>query len=129
KGPGGCVGAVAVVTTALSTLVGCASGGPVRIARCGPAVGPPSRADALVRQGCYECLLKARDAYEGLATQCETPDIVVSLFETQLLVALRERELGIDDRASTAAAEQVAARVPAVVDARRYLRIVAAIRP
>src|SRR5687767_2463360 len=94
--------AVLVIATAtLSTLAGCATGGPVRVASCVSPVGAQSIADSLVRDGCYNCLLKARDAYARLFGDCNSSDLLVRWFETQLLVILRERELAIDDGAST----------------------------
>lgn len=123
------VAALFIVTAALSTLIGCATGGPVRVASCVPPVGSQSVADSLVREGCYNCLLKARDAYERLFSGCNSSPLLVRLFETQLLVTLRERELAIEDGPSTAVAEQLAARLPATANAGRYLGMVAAIRP
>jgi tetratricopeptide (TPR) repeat protein len=123
------VAALVVATAAVSTFSGCASGGPISVASCVPPVGLQGVADSSVRDGCYTCLLKARDDYERLLGDCNSSDLLVRLFETQLLVALRERELAIDEKASIRVAEQLAARLPATANASRYLGMVAAIRP
>jgi tetratricopeptide (TPR) repeat protein len=59
-------------------------------------VGPPptAAADELVRQGCYDCLLDARSAYEQLTPR--VPGAFLKLFETNVLLALREKELALD---------------------------------
>ena len=56
-----------------------------------------ARADALVLDGCYDCLLEARAIYERVGgRQGATRSSSRVLFETQLLLALREKELAID---------------------------------
>ena len=56
--------------------------------------------DEFVRQGCYDCLLDARKAYEQLATRSTAT--LTRLFEIDLLLALREKELSIDPAATLA---------------------------
>src|SRR5262245_60677730 len=114
------IAALVLATAAVSVLIGCASGGPVRVASCVAPVALQGVADSSVRDGCYTCLLKARDDYERLLGDCNSSDLLVRLFETQLLVALRERELAIDEKASMRVAEQLAARLPATANASRY---------
>src|SRR5687768_6962155 len=66
-------------------------------------------ADELVRQGCYDCLLDARTAYERLATTSAAA--LTRVFEVDLLLALREKELSIDPAATLAHAESLVPRL------------------
>jgi tetratricopeptide (TPR) repeat protein len=113
----------------MSALIGCATSGAVRSTSCRHPVSLQHDADASVRDGCYECLITARDTYERLSANCDSADLLQRLFDVQLLIVQRERELAIDDAASTAVAKQFAARLPRLAAASRYLSIVAAIRP
>ncbi len=55
-----------------------------------------AQADALKRAGCYRCLLEARVSYEDLAdTEADQTAVSSGLFETSLLIGMRERELGL----------------------------------
>lgn len=84
--------------------VGCAS-------RSAKAVEPDrgAWADELVRQGCYDCLLDARTAYERLAATSAAA--LTRVFEVDLLLALREKELSIDPAATLARAESLVPRL------------------
>ena len=66
-------------------------------------------ADELVRQGCYDCLLDARAAYERLAASSAAA--LARVFEVDLLLALREKELSIDPTATLARAESLVPRL------------------
>ena len=91
-----------VLLTALAA--GCAS-------RSAKVVGPDrgAWADELVRQGCYDCLLDARAAYERLAGSSAAA--LARVFEVDLLLALREKELSIDPTATLAHAESLVPRL------------------
>jgi tetratricopeptide (TPR) repeat protein len=80
--------------------------------------------DEFVRQGCYDCLLDARKAYEKLATTSAAA--LRRTFEMDLLLALREKELSIDPTATLARAESLVPRL-ATLPAARMLEIVRAI--
>ena len=84
--------------------LGCAS-------RSAKAVEPDrgAWADELVRQGCYDCLLDARTAYERLAAT--SAGALTRVFEVDLLLALREKELSIDPTATLAHAESLVPRL------------------
>lgn len=84
-------------------------------------------AEASVRAGCYDCLLSARDTYTRLAEGKSRPLYVQALFETELLLALREKELAMDPSASFARAQALAPELPPAVDAARYLALVEAV--
>jgi tetratricopeptide (TPR) repeat protein len=85
------------------------------VAGCGSRsakVAEPDRgawADDLVRQGCYDCLLDARAAYERLAASSQAA--LARVFEVDLLLALREKELSIDPAATLAHAESLVPRL------------------
>src|SRR5688572_18399905 len=66
-------------------------------------------ADELVRQGCYDCLLDARAAYERLAGSSAAA--LARVFEVDLLLALREKELSIDPTATLAHAASFVPRL------------------
>jgi tetratricopeptide (TPR) repeat protein len=86
-------------------------------------------AEALQLQGCYACLREARDAFAQLATGPDRQAVLVRLFETELLLTLREKELGMDWSAAQVRAEAVAAGLPPVIEAARYLAVVDAVPP
>jgi len=66
-----------------------------------------ARADGLVLDGCYDCLLDARTIYQQLAVGRARPIVLPRLLETELLVALREKELALE-------AEPALSRAPAI---------------
>jgi tetratricopeptide (TPR) repeat protein len=74
-----------------------------------------------VRQGCYDCLTEARAAYRALGAGPLGPIVLRRLFETELLVAARERELALRPSDAMAAASELARELPASVDADRYV--------
>jgi tetratricopeptide (TPR) repeat protein len=84
-------------------------------------------ADALVRQGCYDCLRQANDVYSRVAVGKARRLVALRLFETNLLLALREKEIGLDPAASMARARAATDALPAVMDADRYLADVEAV--
>jgi tetratricopeptide (TPR) repeat protein len=106
-------------------------------AACGPKKpGPKERlaearasAQARVLEGCYTCLLDARAIYAGVAVGKVRPSLVVPMFEVELLINLRERELAIDWSDSLARAHALVPELPAGVDGARYLAAVEAVAP
>ena len=96
---------------------GCAAARPAATVPAPPAVSAAEirAADALVDEGCYRCLLEAFAAYERAAL----PD---RMFSTALLLAFREKELGL---AATGWIER--ARPLATPDAAALLDIAAAV--
>jgi tetratricopeptide (TPR) repeat protein len=81
------------------------------------AVPPPppvdlTPADAMLEAGCYRCLLEAIAVYEDALGRSEPPPVArARAFDTALLLALREKELGLPatpwlDRASALAIEE-----------------------
>jgi tetratricopeptide (TPR) repeat protein len=116
-----------VAFAALSASLGCAS---ARIRKANELA--LATADTRVLEGCYGCLLEARATYARVAGDKHTkkrPPVVARLFETDVLLALREKELGLDSRASVDRARALAPRAPASLQAKRVLDIVDAVLP
>jgi tetratricopeptide (TPR) repeat protein len=87
-----------------------------------------ARADAAVLEGCYDCLIQARDTYARVGVGPVRRLIVTRLFETELLIALREKELDLSSAtASLARARDVARELPSEFEANRYLAIAEAV--
>ena len=83
-------------------------------------------ADAKVLEGCYHCLQDARHTFERLAAgkkSKDSPAIAARLFETDILIALREKELGLDSRGAMERASTVAPRVPVTFEASRVIAL------
>lgn len=71
------------------------------------------RADALVRDGCYRCLREAHAIYERSAASPRAPGSAQrGAFEAALLLAIREKELGLPSDASLDQARVWARRLP-----------------
>lgn len=83
-------------------------------------------AELRVTDGCYDCLLEAKASYEKLAGMQGRPSVIVRLFEIEMLLVLRERELAMDSTASLARVRAVAKELPPDIDAARYVAIVEA---
>lgn len=109
----------ALTLGAAVTASACASA-PIRPERY-PAL---ARADSLVLDGCYDCLLEARALYQDLATGRTRPLVVLRLLETNILLALREKELAIPADSTIARAAALAAELPPSLGVQRYLEMV-----
>ncbi len=71
------------------------------------------KADALLRQGCYTCLKEADAIYTRLsAVPKPLPAARQGAFDAAMLIAIRERELGMFPRATFDRARQLAAALP-----------------
>src|SRR5687768_10663790 len=81
----------------LTFAAGCATRAKLQLA------ADQARADALVREGCYDCLLDARAAYERLPASWT---LIAKLIEVDLLLALRAKELSLDPTGHLNAASQ-----------------------
>ncbi len=70
----------------------------VAVPRIDPAaVVRLQKADALVEAGCYRCLEEAFEVFGALASGPQPPaDVQSRMFTTALLLALREKELGLE---------------------------------
>jgi tetratricopeptide (TPR) repeat protein len=76
------------------TTAGCAAKAVPPVA---PAPPDLTQADALVEAGCYRCLTEAFRQYDGaLAAPVPAPGARGGAFATALLLAIREKELGLE---------------------------------
>ena len=86
-----------------------------------------ARADAELLQGCYDCLVAARTDYRALAAGANRPVLLSRVFEADLLLALREKELDLPASDAIAEARRIAAELPLELEAARYVALVDAI--
>src|SRR5688572_9994350 len=93
-----------------------------------PSTSELTRADELIRQGCYDCLLDARRIYTALPPATRRP-VLNRLLEVELLLALREKELALDPAETLARAAAVASELGPAANASRYVAIVEAVSP
>ncbi|GLC26786.1 hypothetical protein rosag_32990 [Roseisolibacter agri] len=114
------------VLAAAVLAIGC--GGAARARRAADARALAA-ADAQVLAGCYDCLRAARDAYERLAAGGGADSVRVRLFETEVLLALRQKELALDATAPLERARTLAPRLPAALEPARVLAMVDAVLP
>lgn len=111
---------IVLLVVGLTTLGCAAKPRPVVVA---PVPVDTTPADCLFDAGCYTCLKQAFETYERARTgPVPSPDARERAFETAVLLALREKELGLDatpwlERATTLATP----------DERRYLDITTAL--
>jgi hypothetical protein len=114
-------------------LAGSALGLCVVLAGCATApikprdLGALAAADAFVRAGCHQCLLEARDTYQRVGKGKGRPLVLQRLFETSALIALRERELAIDNRQALEQATLVGHELPASLETAAALSVMALI--
>lgn len=74
------------------------------------------KADALLRQGCYTCLKEAQAIYTRLsAVPKPMPAAKQGAFDAAILIAIREKELGLPSDAAMDRARMAGAQVPPVV--------------
>lgn len=97
---------IALTCLALA-VAGCAARGPSP-----QVVAELGKADALVREGCYTCLKEAQAIYERFsAPPRPVSEAARGAFEATLLIAMREKELGLPSEPSLDRARQLAARI------------------
>ena len=89
-----------------------------------PDLALQARAEAALLQGCYDCLLEARDGFSRLGAGEARPAWVARMFEVELLLALRDKELGLSPAEPLATARRLAAELPRDQQAARYLALV-----
>lgn len=86
-----------------------------------------AKADALVAEGCYDCLAEALAIYRQVGVGKARPFVVARLFETEVLLGLRLKELSLPPDEEFAAAKAVGAELPESFPASTYLDIAAAL--
>jgi tetratricopeptide (TPR) repeat protein len=110
-----------------TSMLGCATARP---APARPDDAPAlAAADARVLAGCYDCLLEARATYARLADGPMAAVALPRLFETDVLLALREKELALDGRPTVERARALLPRLPVELQGARVLRMVDAVLP
>ena len=85
-----------LIPASMLVVAACAAKGPSPL-----LVADIARGDALLRAGCYTCLKEALEIYQKHRVEQR-------IFDASLLIAVREKELGIPANGSTAAARSVA---------------------
>ena len=88
-----------------------------------------AQADARVLEGCYDCLIEARTIYARLAVGKARPLIVGRLFEAEVLIALREKELALDSTGTVTRARALVPELPPAMEAARVLAVVDGVPP
>jgi tetratricopeptide (TPR) repeat protein len=97
----------AFAVAVLLSFAGCAARGPAP-----HVVAELGKANALLREGCYTCLKEAQVMFERLSAPPQSaPGAQRGAFEATLLIAMREKELGLPAEASLERARQHAARL------------------
>lgn len=121
----------AVVLTLFAVVAGGACAPPPPPVKVPPDVTRLLIADARVASGCYDCLLQAREIYEQVGAEAGRSVVLAALFETEVLIALREKELAMTGAAteSIARARKLAGELPPEADAERYLALVEMVLP
>lgn len=117
---------VATVVVSLAGLTACKSA-PKKPPAPDPNIALLAEADTKFLEGCYDCLLEARIAYERVAAGPARPTVINRLFETNLLIALREKEFALDSSDALSRARQIATELAPDVAADRVLAIVDAV--
>jgi tetratricopeptide (TPR) repeat protein len=102
----------------LLVSAGCASA-PIKKADAASLV----LADTRMLEGCYTCLLEARDVFTRVAVGKARPLVIVRLFETQVLIGMRERELAMDSSEAYAKARALIPELPPTYAGAQYLEI------
>ncbi len=106
-------------------LVGACASAP----KAQPGLIELAKADTLVAEGCYDCLTEARDIYQTWAVGKARPAILPRLFETTVLLGLREKELALDPAKRFDAAKVLVPELPPTYSATSYLDMAAAMLP
>ncbi|HEY2907021.1 MAG TPA: hypothetical protein VGJ29_14055 [Vicinamibacterales bacterium] len=97
---------------AFAFVVGsCAHKAPAVVVPAGPTTAVRiARAEALIREGCLDCLLEAFNEYDALLANAAVGEAALNgAVETATLIALRERELGLLDEPFMDRARELAA--------------------
>jgi tetratricopeptide (TPR) repeat protein len=97
-----------VVAVMAVVLAACAARGPSL-----QITADLGKAEALLREGCYHCLLDAAAIYERLASLPKpVPASVQGAFDASILISVREKELGLPPSDVLSRARSYATRIP-----------------
>lgn len=86
-------------------------------------------ADTRVLEGCYTCLIEARDVFARVAVGRARPLVIARLFETLVLIGMREREMAMDSSEAFAKARALIAELPPTYAGAQYLDIAELVPP
>jgi tetratricopeptide (TPR) repeat protein len=86
-------------------------------------------AETRVLEGCYTCLLEARDIFTRVAVGKARPLVVARLFEVHVLIGMREKELAMDGSESFAKARALIPELPPSYGGAQYVDIAQLIPP
>jgi tetratricopeptide (TPR) repeat protein len=86
-------------------------------------------AETRVLEGCYTCLLEARDIFTRVAIGKARPLVVARLFEVHVLIGMREKELAMDGSEAFAKARALVPELPPTYAGAQYLDIAQLIPP
>lgn len=112
-----------LVVAVLAALAGCAPRARLEPRPSDAAAVDLAAADALVARGCLGCLREALVTYERLAAGGTVPVAEARVIDTLLLLAIRERELGLARSQSLERAADLAGRQPAPFDIGIFLTV------
>lgn len=102
------------------TMAACAARAKLDLAPARALTADMSRADALVLDGCYACLQEALGIYESLAASGQAAAAMERAADTAMLLAMRERELGLGRGTARAHADRLINALPAPADYSLY---------
>jgi hypothetical protein len=106
----------------VATMPGCAARTPAVLM----APLPPDAATQ-TNIGCYRCLRDALAQYEAVPAASRSAPFRAAMAETALLLALRQRELGILDPDYLAMAREIDTTLPAPLSRAPYIRLASAV--
>ena len=86
-------------------------------------------AETRVLEGCYTCLLEARDIFTRIAIGKARPLLIARLFEVHVLIGMREKELAMDGSESFAKARALVSELPPTYAGAQYVDIAQLIPP
>ena len=86
-----------------------------------------AQADKLVAEGCYDCLTDALAIYQRVGVGKARPLVVQRIFETDVLLALRLKELAVRPNEQFDAARALIPELPATFPAAKYIEIAEAV--
>jgi tetratricopeptide (TPR) repeat protein len=115
-----------VVGFSIQLVAACAP----RIAMQAPSQLVAADADAALLRGCYDCLIDARAIYRKVPVggrAASAAAVAAWVFETDLLIALREKEIGLPASGTLTEARRIAMELPRELEAGRYIELVEAI--
>jgi hypothetical protein len=86
-----------------------------------------AKADTLVADGCYDCLSDALAIYKRVGVGPARPLVIQRIFETELLLALRLKELALRPNEQFGEARQLMMEMPSTFPAAQYIEIAEAV--